>query len=175
MKKSTCFIFLVICLACTPGPKNECRIDEVFRENFQNSVNIASTRANYQSTGKDLDASAIFRAYSSLKALTGVQSQEISEDGVEGTYVSHDAFIQDSIAWVKWFEDQKCNMTMDSAEKIFASKREPFPNYNDPQVMERIKELWPIHYADSARRVDSLQHIKFSINWPSTILKENIR
>jgi hypothetical protein len=166
----TIIALIFLCLGCSKSSKIDCRIDENFKRHFDECLRIAELRASYDSLNNEIDLAQSSKAFSCLEALTGVSGNIVKEDVGWGYYKNIEDFEKDKERWLAWFEKYKCSMNMDSAENKFNKKREPLPDYNDPVVMKRILSLWPENYKDSVRQVDSLQRVKYRIDWPSVNL-----
>jgi hypothetical protein len=171
--KSFVFITLLSFLGCQKKNQEDCRIDQEFKRNFENCLRIAELRATYEIDNNKLDLTEFSKAFNCLEALTGRKNSASWNDVGFGAYDSIEGFKKDQQVWLDWYEKYKCSITMDSSELIFAKQREPLPNYDDSKVMEKIALLWPENYKDSVRRVDSIQHVKFRIDWPSVNFAKN--
>jgi hypothetical protein len=165
----TIFIVPLILISCNEARRTDCNIDEEFKINFENCVKIAEIRASSDSLNIKIDLAQSSKAFACLEALTGVAGNIMQEDVGFGYYSNLNDFERDKKKWLEWFELHKCTINMDSAENKFKERREPLPDYDDPKVMDRILSLWPENYKDSIRQVDSLQRVKYRIDWPTKI------
>lgn len=163
-------IVLLFFLFGCKNTNQDCIVDVEFKKNFDNCMQIAELMASSDSLNRQIDLVQSSKAFSCLEALTGVSGNLIQDDVGFGYYSSKEDFEKNKNQWQSWFEKNKCSMSMDSAESLFEKYREPLPAYNDPKVMERISQLWPENFKDSVRLVDSLQRIRYKIDWPTIIL-----
>lgn len=167
--KKLWMILIGLFVACQTEKKAECKIDPLFKGNFENSIRIVNAQVKSNSLMIVSDNATVFKAYKVLEALTKVESHEQWEHDAEGTYLDAKQFSEDSLAWQNWYEKNKCHITMDSAEVVFSKARKPLPDYDNPKVMAEVAEMWPMDYADSVRKVDSLQRVKFALTWPRLV------
>lgn len=167
MKYILATVIVSLLIGCNSKKVDECIIDETFKTNFNNCVEIARLRSIF-GPESELDPIAVYRAFKCLEVLTGEKGQVVYEEAYY-RYETEDLYNKDREIWEKWYSDNKCSMTMDKAELMFAAKRDSFPNYNDPKIMESIKDLFPENQRESARSLDSLSIVKYRISWPPLI------
>jgi hypothetical protein len=171
MKLSVAHSFLVgiIILSCSRNNEKSCTIDQEFKRNFDNCVKIIETRVDPDSINVDISPRDIARAFSCLETLVGKQTKSLDAPADLKGYENMTDFEIDKKVWSAWYEMNKCNATMETAEREFAKYRTPLPNYKDPKVMEMIKERFPENLKDSARSLDSISHVNYSVDWPKIL------
>lgn len=156
-------IFAIGLFGCSSTKKSPCEIDLEFGKRFDDCILIAKRRVDVDSI---TDLATMSRAFDCLKVLTGHENSASWDEVGFGMYDNQEVFERDKKIWMDWYEKNKCYMTMDSAQKVFKENRIPFPNYDDPKEMELVILRLPENERDSARKKDSIQHVKFMIDWP---------
>jgi len=104
----------------------------------------------------------------SLEAITKHKSKIKFDHGI-AWYEDPSDFKEDSIAWLAWYEKNKCTMTIGMASDTLAKYREPLPDYSKPEVLKRIEKMYAIEMRDSARYLDSMINTKYQLDWPSKL------
>ena len=100
-----------------------------------------------------------------LEVLTKRKSKIEFNHGI-AWYKDQSDFKEDSIAWLTWFDANKCTMTIGMAEDTLTKYREPLPDYSNKEVLKRIEEMYPIELRDSVRYLDSILNVKYQLDWP---------
>jgi hypothetical protein len=155
-----------VIMGCGGSTSSSCDIDENFKRSFDNAIAIARTRATFDSLSADINPIEVYRSFASLEAITGnaSHSPDLPSD-IKG-YENIEDFRLDSLAWTEWYEKNKCSFTMQMADDIFNKEVKAFPNYDDPEIMESIREKFTSEKRDSARYLDSVSIVKYRITWP---------
>ncbi len=166
------FLCLLSLLMLGCSTQNDCKIDLEFKANFDNCIKIAQSSLSEDDPNLHLSMSDMVRAIESLETLTEHKSTIIWSCDAFGVYASEEHFEVDRRRWQNWYQDNKCTITMGLAQQMFNTVRTPLPNYNDPQVLQNIKDKFEESVRDSARYLDSVMHVEFQTDWPENMISE---
>ena len=134
--KQSCLILLLIS-SCTFKSQSHCKIDSLFKNNFENCLKIASSlNYDFEDFAHHSD---VYKAYACLRAITKVESLVINGGDISIHYAERDGLKKDLKNWEKWYEDNKCNYTnamalelLDSLEK---QRKSEYLNDSLTQIM----------------------------------------
>jgi len=159
---------LVLFICCSNKQTSGCKIDAVFAEEFANCINIVLLRQ----TAHKISNNDIYKAYYSLELITGIESNVMT--GTDSPFFYNDSSYnllkKDVFKWSKWYEENKCNITIEDVQNIFAKNTESLPNYNDPKVREKIKLRMVDSSSDYIKR-DSILRIELRPSFPEKFTK----
>lgn len=158
-----CVVFLL--LGCNVAERG-CRVDEEFREEYFNCLNIVAVAALDTTGSFVILESEVIQAINCLDSITNHQNSMRFEEVGFAVYESTDRFQTDLTAWLKWYESNKCSYTMAMADDLLERKRDKFPNYNDTRVMDSLSRIWYQYRGDSIKFKDSLSIIATGLYWP---------
>lgn len=167
MTKAKYILFLVLLMACQPEPstvKDNCPIDYKFLAHFQNCIQVI----NIAQLGHSYDFIELSNAYESLRVITKVKTRASSGD-TPYVYANPRAdLLQDIIDWNNWYNNNKCSITLEKAEKIIAENRKPLPDYTNPLRIESIKIRFGSNLSDKAAIYrDSVDREKTKLRFPN--------
>jgi hypothetical protein len=120
-------LFCLVLISCSQKPTddNKCEIDFEFKSNFQNCINIIAARQSGVYTGEPT-----YDAYYCLSSLTNYKSLMDMDSDTPLSYPYSDTinyFCQDLEAWMKWYDQNKCDMTMQKALTSLKDQKWPTP------------------------------------------------
>jgi hypothetical protein len=160
------FFYWLVLLGCTTT-NEPCKIDEDFRDEYFNCLNIVAVAARDTVGTFKVRTTELIQAINCLDSITNHQNQMRFEEVGFAVYESVEQFNLDLKAWLEWYQINRCTYTLTFAENLMKRKRDKFPNYFDKKVMDSLGRIWYRYEGDSIRIIDSLSIISTGLYWPA--------
>lgn len=112
--------------------KQDCTVDSAFEEKFNKHLKVLENYALVDFGSEELNN--VLDAVSYINAITEIKSQIYLGDAV---LYGEKEFKQDRKKWRKWYDENKCDMTLNKADSLYSVNVHLRPNHIPDQHRER--------------------------------------